>query len=606
MSKFVWLVVALVVVAAVVSGTRGVLRRVRSDSDVHVRAEAGGSDTADASAASPDAGRSPHPSPIELQDVTAETGITFVHTDGAGGKYYIPETVTAGLATFDYDNDGLIDIYFPNGAPLPGTEVERRPHHALYRNLGNWEFVDVTQEAGVACEGFGMGAVAADFDQDGWADLYVSNFGRKVLYRNNGDGTFSDVTDAAGVADGAKLGAGACFLDADADGVLDLFVANYLQFNFEGNIVLNRGGYPEYVGPRAYPPEKLTLYRNQGDGTFVDYNAESGIDQYPGKGMGIVCADYDQDGDTDIFVLNDVYENFLLQNDGKCHFTDVALLTGFKYSADGTPLGSMGVDCGDYDNDGWLDFYQTSYQREPPVLRRNLGNGLFEDVTMRTRAGAGTLGNVKWGCGFVDFDNDRYRDLFIAMGHLQDTIEHWDPPTTREACNVLLRNTGDGKFEDVSQASGDGLQVKLSSRGAAFEDLDNDGDVDVVVLNSRAAPTVLRNRLQERGSPHHWLQVVLRGTRTNRDGVGAQVWVWADDQPLVAEVHAGRGYQSHFGSRLHFGLGDWSQVDFIEVRWIGGRPERFSIDSVDQCVVLLEGTGQPLPASAGRDTELRE
>jgi hypothetical protein len=206
----------------------------------------------------------------------------------------------------------------------------------------------------------------------------------------------------------------------------------------------------------------------------------------------------------------------------------------------------------------------------------------------------------------VDFDNDRHRDLFVAMGHLHDTIEHWDPPTTREACNVLLRNTGSGKFEDVSQQSGDGLQVKLSSRGAAFDDLDNDGDIDAVILNSRARPTVLRNMLQENGSPHHWLQVRLRGTRTNRDGVGAQVWVWIDQHPLVAEVHAGRSYQSHFGSRLHFGLGDTSQVDHIEVRWIGGSAERFSIADVDRCVTLREGTGQPASTSTGTGAEPHE
>jgi hypothetical protein len=546
------------------------------------------------------------PSSIELQEVTDASGITFVHTDGAGGKYYIPETVTAGLATFDYDNDGLIDIYFPNGAPLPGTVVQEQPRHALYRNLGDWRFADVTEAAGVVCHAFGMGAVAADYDQDGFTDLYVSNFGRKVLFRNNGDGTFTDVSSTAGVTDGEMLGAGVCFLDADRDGQLDLFVANYVKFSFDENIVLDRNGYAEYAGPRAYLPEKLTLYRNRGDGTFVDYNAESGIDRYPGKGMGVVCADYDQDGDTDIFVLNDVFENFLLQNDGACRFTEVALLSGFKYSGEGMPLGSMGVDCGDYDNDGWLDFYQTSYQRESPVLRRNLGNGLLEDVTIRTRAGSGTLGNVKWGCGFVDFDNDRNRDLFVAMGHLHDTIEYWDPPTTREACNVLLRNTGSGRFEDVSARSGDGLQVKLSSRGAAFDDLDNDGDVDVVILNSRARATVLRNMLQENRSSHHWLQVRLRGTRTNRDGVGAQVWVRAGEHPLVAEVHAGRGYQSHFGSRLHFGLGDASQVEHVEVRWLGGSAERFSIANVDRCITLFEGPGQPALRSGSTGTEPHE
>ena len=253
---------------------------------------------------------------FQLRDVTEETGITYRHTDGSSGKYYIPETVTAGLATFDFDGDTLIDIYFPNGAPLPGTEVTEPPRHALYRNLGGWHFEDVTESAGVACREFGMGAAVADFDQDGFADLYVSNFGPKVLYRNNGDGTFADVSKQAGVADGEMLGAGVCFLDAEGDGDLDLFVANYLEFSYDKHVVLNRYGYPEYVGPTAYPPEKLTLYRNEGDGTFSDANRDSGVGRYPGKGMGVVAADYDRDGDTDIFVLNDVFQNFCLQNDG--------------------------------------------------------------------------------------------------------------------------------------------------------------------------------------------------------------------------------------------------------------------------------------------------
>ena len=277
----------------------------------------------------------------------------------------------------------------------------------------------------------------------------------------------------------------------------------------------------------------------------------------------------------------------------------MALLCGFKYNGDGIPLGSMGVDCADYDNDGWLDFYQTSYQREFPVLRRNLGNGILEDITVRSGAGQGTLHNVKWGCGFVDFDNDSHRDLFVAMGHLQDTIEHWDPPTTREACNVLLQNTGKGTFVDVSAASGDGMRAKFSSRGAAFDDLDNDGDIDAVILNSRDRPTVLRNMLSESAAHNHWLQIGSRGTVSNRDGVGARIEVQAGNTTLVDEVHAGRGYQGHFGSRVHFGLGrEQPHVQRVEVHWIGGA----ALGSVrrdfstDQSITLVEGSGQPMPS----------
>jgi hypothetical protein len=271
------------------------------------------------------------------------------------------------------------------------------------------------------------------------------------------------------------------------------------------------------------------------------------------------------------------------------------LFNGFKYNVEGVPLGSMGVDCGDYDNDGWLDFYQTSYQRELPVLFRNLGNGLLEDVTSQTGAGEGTLNSVKWGCGFVDFDNDGHRDLFVAMGHLQDMIDRWDPPTTYAARNVLLRNTGDGHFLNVSDQCGDGLRPEYSSRGAAFDDLDNDGDIDVVVLNSRDRPTILRNMSCESGSPNCWLQLQLRGAKTNRDGVGAQVWVWAGDLKLMDEVHAGRGYQGHFGSRLHFGLGPRNHADRVEVHWIGGSVDTFSDLAVGRLVTLIEGRGQLPP-----------
>jgi len=535
-----------------------------------------------------------HPSlgPIAFSDVLAESGIAFRHTDGSSGRHYIVETVTCGLATFDYDGDGLIDIYFPNGAPLPGTQANPIPRHHLYRNLGNWRFRDVTEQAGVACFGYGMGAAVGDYDNDGHPDLYVSNFGPKVLYRNNGDGTFTDVTRQAGVDDGQKVGAGVAFLDIDGDGWLDLYVANYVRFTYETHVAYRRGGFPEYAGPRAFPPEHHTLYRNHGDGTFADVSRQSGISEYPGPGMGIVCADYDNDGDTDVFVLNDVAANFFWQNDGSGRFEEVAAQIGAAYNAVGATLGNMGVDCGDYDNDGRLDFFSTSYQAQLPVLFHNLGHGILEDATAAAGAGAGSFACVKWGCGFVDFDNDGHRDLFVAMGHLQDFIDNYDRTSSYHARNVVLQNLGNGTFADVSDRCGDGLAVCLSSRGAAFDDLDNDGDIDVVVLNSRREPTILRNMLYERGSPNHWLQVQLRGVKTNRDGVGAHVTVAAGSLVLLDEVHSGRGYQSHWGSRLHFGLGQYDRVDRLEVRWIGGGVDVLENIPAGRIVILVEGQGK--------------
>jgi len=524
---------------------------------------------------------------IVLTDVTSKTGITFRHTDGSSGRRYIVETVSAGLALFDYDNDGNIDIYFLNGAPLKGTEVKTAPRNALYRNLGQWKFADVTERSGLGDTGYGLGITAGDYDNDGDQDVYLNNYGPNVLYRNNGDGTFTDATKTAGVDNGDRVGAGACFLDMDGDGDLDLYVSNYLEFSYARTVDTMVGGYATYASPAHYRPVPDTLYRNNGDGTFTDVSAATGIAAHAGWGMGITCADYDNDGDTDIFVANDVAENFLFQNDGTGRFEELGLLSGTAYKVTGDPSGSMGVDSGDYDNDGLLDFFVTSYQQELALLYRNTGDGLFEDVTMRTGAGAGTLPNVTWGNGFVDFDNDGDRDIFIACGHLQDNVDQYDDVTSYHQYNILLANDGRGQFVNVSTQSGSGLRVKRSSRGAGFDDLDNDGDVDVVILNARAEPTLLRNDSPSQG---HWLQIRLQGTKSNRDGVGARVIVKAGALTLIDEVHSGRGYQSHYGMRLHFGLGASKTVQRIEVRWTGSHTDIFEDIPANQLITLVEGS----------------
>jgi len=524
--------------------------------------------------------------PIQLRDVTRKTGITFRHTDGSSGRRYIVEYVSAGLALFDYDGDGDEDVYFLNGAPLRGTVVTTPPKNALYRNDGGWKFTDVTDRAGVGDKGHGLGVAVGDYDNDGDLDLYLNNYGPNVLYRNNGDGTFTDVTAKAGVGNGRKVGAGANFLDMDGDGDLDLFVSNYVKFSYDKHLVHSKRGFALYPSPRDYKPEPDTLYRNNGDGTFTDVSVESGVGQSAGPGMGTVCADFDNDGDTDIFVGNDVDANFLYVNDGRGKFKEMALLAGVAYDLDGNPHGSMGAACGDYDNDGWPDLYVTSYQRELATLYRNSGGGFFEDVTRLSGGGRGTYADVTWGNAFVDFDNDGDRDLFVARGHLYDNVERFDRTSSYHARNLLLMNDGKGKFVDVSDRCGDGLAVKLSSRGAAFDDLDGDGDIDVVILNSRREPTVLRN---DSHTGNRWIQIRLRGTRTNRDGVGARVKVVAADLTQIDEVHSGHGYQSHFGMRLHFGLGKRDRVDRIEVRWIGGGADVLKNVAVNRVLTIKEG-----------------
>ena len=529
--------------------------------------------------------------PIRLSDATADSGIGFVHTDGGGGEYYIVESVVAGLALFDYDGDGLIDVYFLNGAPLKGTVVDTPPRNALYRNNGDGTFTDVTEEAGVGDLGYGLGVTVGDFNNNGHQDLYLNNFGPNVLYRNNGDGTFTDATHEAGVACGDLVGAGASFLDIDGNGLLDLYVSNYVDFTYEKHIERTIGRYRFHPGPRDYPPMPDILLRNNGDGTFTDISASSGIAAVAGTGMGMVSFDYTGNGFPDVFVCNDHFPNFLFRNDGTGRFEEVGLVAGVAYDFHGNENGSMGADCGDFDNDGLLDLFMTNYSSEMPVLYRNIG-GAFEDVTRRSKAGSSAFPHVTWGTGFVDFANDGRRDIFIACGHFMDNIYAIDDRTTVHVPNILMMNTGDGRFVDVSDRCGDGMAVVESSRGAGFDDLSNNGYADVVILNTNSRPTILRN---ETDSGNRWLQLSLRGVTSNRDAVGARVTVVAGDLTQVAEVHSGRGYQSHFGSRLYFGLGNRERVDRIEVRWPGGGSERFSGRATNQHVLLTEGTGTPRP-----------
>lgn len=525
---------------------------------------------------------------IQFHDMTAETGIAFVHNDGGCEKKYIAENVSAGLALFDYDNDGLIDLYFLTGTPLKGCPPDPKIRNALYRNEGNWRFTDVTEKSGLGDGGYGLGVAAGDYDNDGDLDLFLNNEGPNKLFRNNGDGTFTDVTERTGLGGDTRMGAGVSFLDIDKDGDLDLYVANYVIFSYDQHVIQTMRGVPIYMGPPYYPGDQHYLYRNNGDETFTDISRESGIAQFPNTGMGMVCCDYDNDGDTDIFVLNDMGGNFLWKNDGQGRFEENGLLSGFAFDQHGEEHGSMGVDCGDYDNDGFIDFYATSYQGQFATLYRNAGEGILEDVTLVTGAGEGTFTPVTWGNSIVDLDNDGFRDIFVACGHLQTNIELWNDVGTYKNPNLIFRNTGDGKFVNVSNQAGDGLRIVESSRGAGFDDLDNDGDVDIVILNSRTKPTLLRNDSTKQGN---WLQVDLRG-KVNKFAIGSQARVIMGDLTLVDEVHSGRSYQSDFGKRLYFGLGKRDTIDRVEIRWMGGKTEVFGNIRINQRITLAEGTGQ--------------
>jgi hypothetical protein len=526
--------------------------------------------------------------PILLHDVTPETGITFQHTDGSSGRLYVVETVASGIATLDYDLDGLIDIYFVNGGALPGTNFPEPPRNHLYRNLGEWRFVDVTETAGVGDTRHGLGATVGDFDNDGYPDLYVSNLGYNVMYRNNGDGSFGEVSSQTGtaVADEVRVGSGVCFLDMDGDGDLDLFVANYLKFSADQPVTHIYRGKQIYPGPERFPPCPNVLLRNNGDSTFTDVSEESGIAQHPGYGMGIVCGDFDQDGAMDVFVGNDGGPgNFIFLNQGNGVFEEVGVRSGAAFSGLGLAHGSMGSDCGDFDNDGLMDLFVTSYQRQLATLFRNRGGCSFEDVTQQTGAGLGSFNQVTWGCGLVDFDNDGRRDIFYASGHLIDNIDMLDDSTSYLATPVVLRQTHEGRFVNVSDTAGSGLRKKSVGRGVAIDDLDNDGDLDVVILNSRRTSTVLRN---DSLGGQHSLEIRLIGTVGNRGAVGAQVSVEAGGQRQIAEMRSGRGFQSHFGTILHFGLGVTDRIDRIQVRWPGGGTQTLEDVSADARVTIIE------------------
>jgi hypothetical protein len=512
---------------------------------------------------------------IVLRDMTSSSGISWHHTDGSSGRRYIVETVSAGLATFDYDGDGWIDIYFVNGALLPGCPQNLPPpRNALYRNLGHFRFEDITELANVGDLGYGVGVTAGDYNNDGFADLYICNFGPNVLYRNNGDGTFTAVTEEAGVTAGNLVGAGASFLDIEGDGDLDLYVANYVNFSFETykpHIVEGRHIYP---GPMIYDGVQDILYRNEGDGHFMDITQEAGIiEDNVGTGMGMICADYDRDGDTDVFVLNDVAHNYFWENDGRGHFTEVGLERGLAFDAQGRYLASMGVDCADYDNDGWLDFFHTAYSEQMPALYRNSGRGFFEEVAALAIPGTSLFPNINWGCNFVDLDNDGWVDLFVANGNTQDNLEDLAAHITYRARNSVLRNLGNGKFVEITDEVGDGLAVVESSRGSAADDLDNDGRIDIVVLNARTLPTIIRNESHLPG--HHWVHLTLLGTTSNREGVGSHVVLKAGGLTQTREVHSGRSYQGHCGTRLHFGIGKVSIIERLEVRWHAGKTQVF-------------------------------
>lgn len=524
---------------------------------------------------------------LQFSEVTAEAGIHFKHEDGrSGAKYYI-EPIGAGAAWLDYNQDGNIDIYFVNGADLPGMHSNVPPTNALYRNDGDGTFTDVTLQAGVGDGSYGFSCAVGDYDNDGFPDLYVANFGPNVLYHNNRDGTFTDVTIQAGVGD-ALWGASAAFADYDNDNDLDLFVANYVAFQLENNPQCGEFNVRIYCSPTNFEGTPSVLYQNNGDRTFTDVTREAGVFNPNGKGMGIVWCDYDNDHDLDLFVANDLEADWLYQNQGNGAFTEVALFSGVAVDETGSPYSSMAAVFGDIDNDGWFDLVVTNFSGEPNAVYRGDRNGLFADITYRSGIGAPTLMRLSWGADFADFDNDGYTDLFVATGDLNDNVHLINPNLTYAQQNQLFRNRGDSTFEDVSNRSGEGLLLKKVSRGAAFGDYDNDGDIDVLVTNCHQTPDLLRN---DSVNLNHWLSFTTVGVQSNRDGIGTRITVVAGGKSQIKEVKSGGSYPSHSDMRLHFGIGQSDTAELVDIRWPSGLEERFENVQGNRFLTAMEGMG---------------
>ena len=526
-------------------------------------------------------------------DVAAQAGLTHPTVyGGVESKSYIIEVVGCGLAFLDYDNDGWLDVFL-----LSGTRLEGAPEGAtnrLYKNNRDGTFTDVTEKAGLVRAGWASAVTVGDYDNDGFDDLFVTYYGHNVLYHNNGDGTFTDVTAKAGLAqDSVRYGSGCTWVDYDRDGHLDLFVANYLNTTLEKlpkpgeNPDCRWKGIPVNCGPRGLPTGYVQLFRNNGNGTFTEVTRESGIagasGSYP---MTAVAADYDNDGWPDIYVACDSTPSWLFRNQRDGTFREEALERGIALSEDGLEQAGMGIAVGDYDLNGSLDVFKTHFSDDTNTLYRNDGKGYFDDVTIRAGLGVETR-YVGWGAGMVDLDNDGLPDLFLVTGSVYPEVEQKLPAYSHKTPRLVFRNLGDGRFEELIEEAGPGIAAAHSSRGCAFGDFDNDGDVDVLVMNMNEPPSLLRNDVSGGG---HWLKVLLVGVKSNRSAIGARVVARYGARSQAQEVSAQASFYSASDRRLHFGLGDATTAS-LTIRWPNGAEETVADVGADQLVVIREGAG---------------
>ncbi len=539
--------------------------------------------------------------PIIFADVTHSSGLDqFRHKSGGADKATILETPGSGVALIDYDNDGWLDIYLVNGSTFPAMKgSEPAPRAMLFHNNHDGTFTDVTAKAGVANERWGFGAVVGDYDNDGWPDIYVSNYGRNRLYHNNRDGTFTDVAEKAGVTVGG-WSAGATWGDYDHDGFLDLFVPGYVKFDADHPPIAGKGGLPPgfcqfrgidvMCGPRGLPGEPDHLFHNNGDGTFTDVSVKAGVSDTRGYyGLASVFVDVDDDGWVDLLVANDSVPKYLYRNKHDGTFEDVSYLSGFALNDEGREQAAMGIAVGDYNHDGRVDFCITNFSDDYNTLYRNDGEASFTDVSYAAGIANVTIPFLGWGTGFLDFDNDGWLDLFFANGHVYPGVDKEAGGTTFAQRPLLFQNLNGAKFDEVPAATGSGLAVVVSARGAAFGDLFNDGHIDVVMNVMDSAPVLLRNVVK---NSNHWLALKLIGAgRSPRDAMGAKVFVTPGKVRQRGEVFSGGSYASTSDPRVHFGLGESAGVDKVEVLWPDGVKEEIKVPVVDRILTVTEGKG---------------
>src|SRR6185312_9301061 len=525
---------------------------------------------------------------IEFQNMIQQSRIKFTLKNSVSPQRYSIETMLGGVAVFDYNNDGLLDIFFTNGAAIPALrKTGPEYYNRLFRNNGDGTFTDVTKQAGLEGIGYSMGVAVGDYDNDGYEDIYVAGVNKNALYHNKGNGTFTNVTQRAGVSGvvpglGKPWAVAAGWFDYNNDGLLDLIVINYLNYDIKTASTCKVRGIPSYCSPNDFSGTPNILYRNNGNGTFTDVSQQSHIAQYVGKGMGVAFADYDGDGHTDVFISNDTFPNFLLRNNGDGTFTDVAMQAGVAYNGNGKTVAGMGVDFRDLGNDGKPDIFQTAMFGDTFPLYRNLGDGQFEDDTGKSGLTVLTSRLTAWGAGAYDFDNDGKKDLFIAGSEILDnSMESSHRPFALP--DKVFRNKGGLVFEDCSS----GLPKAAPHRGAAFGDFNNDGKIDVVVSVIHRPPHLLMN---SSNNHHHWITLKLIGVKSNRDGLGTRITVTTAHGMQYNHATTTVGYNSSSDKRVHFGLGADAVIQQIDLSWPSGVRQRLSNIKADQILTIKESS----------------